>query len=514
MSRHSPWSVRTRAPGLGGLVGLLALLVIPRPGVAASLVYIKGGNVWIASPDGARQRQVTTKGSAGAPYYSPSQADDGTIIVGWGSRLYRFNQAGTQLGSAIETVVSSSPNVYAAGPFNPRVSPGGTTIAYWIGLSSGSYDPGCNCILTSPMESTIFTRTDGSGPIGYSRFWQTPSWINDTYALVFAPDNRQTPQVGVASLDALGNEQGWFNDDGEGVEGGYWINLDDGELDRSGTKLVLVRGMQAERLTFYAVTGFPTRPVLVCEGSQPAGAFAGPTWSPDGTAVAWYENDGVWVSPAPADLTAPGACGEFSPQLFIAGGSEPRWGVADVVLDNPTPTPTRTGTPPPTRTLTPSSTATATPSASASPTRTTSPVASPSATATQTAGSASPTTTATPTYTRTPTSTLTPIVTPPATNTATATATSSRTASRTPSATPTATVPPGSSATETKPPTAACPGDCDENELVTVDELIRGINALQGSRPADTCFSRFGNQGDPLVEQTLIDALSAALTHC
>jgi len=493
MTRHAPPSVPTGVLILGDVITLLALLVMPPPAFAASLVYIKASNVWIASPDGALQRQVTTKGTAERPYYSPSQADDGTIVVGWGARLYRFNQAGTQLGSAIETVVSSSPNVYAAGPFNPRVSPDGSTVAYWIGLSSGSYDPGCNCILTSPMESTIFAKTDGSGPIGFSRFWQTPSWISNTYALVFAPGNRQTPQVGVASLNDLGNEQGWFNDDGEGVEGGYWVNLDDGELDRSGTKLVLVRGMQAERLTFYTVTGFPTRPVLVCEGSQPAGAFAGPTWSPDGTAVAWYENDGVWVSPAPADLTAPGACGAFSPQLFIPGGSQPHWGLADVAPDSPTPTLTRSQTPTPTRTLTPSVTVTGTAAASSTPTTT--------ATATHTA-------------------TQTPALTPPATATrtatygSTATQTPVLTASHTPNATVTGTTPPGSTPTGTTAPPASCPGDCNDNRLVTVDELLRGVKMVQGHSPGDSCRAHFGNGADPVTADALVKALSAALTPC
>ena len=103
---------------------------------------------------------------------------------------------------------------------------------------TGSYDPGCDCYLTSPVESVVYAHADGSGPIGFSRWWRSPSWIDNEHALVFAPDNRQTPQVGVASLSALGQEYGWFNDDDEGFEG-YWQNLDDGEVDRGGRKLAL-----------------------------------------------------------------------------------------------------------------------------------------------------------------------------------------------------------------------------------------------------------------------------------
>jgi hypothetical protein len=64
----------------------------------------------------------------------------------------------------------------------------------------------------------------------------------DAGVLLFAPNNRQTPQVGVVTLESLGHEQGWFNDDGTGFDG-YWQNLDDGDLDRAGRKLVLVRGV-------------------------------------------------------------------------------------------------------------------------------------------------------------------------------------------------------------------------------------------------------------------------------
>ena len=59
----------------------------PRPLASAdSIVYVKDGNVWLAAGDGGSQYQVTTDGTAEHPYRSPSQADDGTIAVGYGTR--------------------------------------------------------------------------------------------------------------------------------------------------------------------------------------------------------------------------------------------------------------------------------------------------------------------------------------------------------------------------------------------------------------------------------------------
>ena len=479
MKRHHLQSSITRARLLSGLAVLLALPC--RPVFAASLVYIKDGNVWIATPDGTTKRQVTTDGTPDAPYYSPSQADDGTIFAGGGSRIYRMNQAGALVGPPIPTLVSDKPpNVYAAGPFNPRVSPDGATVAYWIGLIAGSYDPSCDCYLTSPVEDVVYARANGSGPIAFSRFWQTPSWAGNDLLLVFAPSNRQTPQVGVASLAALGEVQGWFNDDGEGFDG-YWQNLDDGELDRGGHKLALVRGQQAERLSLYAVSDFTTRPVLACEGAEPSGAFSGPTWSPDGRALAWYENDGVWTSPAPAELTAPGACAAFAPVLLVAGASQPRWGVADVSAASPTSSPTPTGTniATATRTLTPTATAT------------------------------SPALTPTPTPTDAPTNSPTTAV---KTLTPTGTATPSLTASY--SSTGTATVTAGSTATATVTTPPKCPGNCDNDTVVTMDELMLGVDIVLGRQPLQSCTAFDMNGDNQATVNELARAVNAALSGC
>ncbi len=69
------------------------------PALGDSLVFIRGANVWLSNPDGSGEYQVTFDGSSAAPYESPSQSDDGTIVAiretpGARRQIYRMTQSG------------------------------------------------------------------------------------------------------------------------------------------------------------------------------------------------------------------------------------------------------------------------------------------------------------------------------------------------------------------------------------------------------------------------------------
>jgi len=156
------------------------------------------------------------------------------------------------------------------------------------------------------------------------------------------------------------------------------------------------------------------------------------------------------------------------------------------LIDTPTPTVTSTLVPTVTPTNTPTRTVTATATATSSSSPAPSPTSTPSATFTPTR-----TFSVTPTATLQPTASSTPVASPTATTGATATATATQTSA---------------------PP--ACVGDCNNDGLVTIDEILSGVHIALGKLDLDTC-PPFDGGGDGLVTvDEIVAAVDKALNGC
>lgn len=87
---------------------------------------------------------------------------------------------------------------------------------------------------------------------------------------------------------------------------------------------------------------------------------------------------------------------------------------------------------------------------------------------------------------------------------------------RTPTRTPTPGPPasPTATPTLTRAPGSACPGDCNGDGQVTIDELVKGVNIALGQQLLAACpaFDR-GGDGQVTIDD-LIAAVNAALTGC
>src|SRR3954452_13493076 len=95
---------------------------------ASSITYAKGNDIWISTPDGSRQVQVT---NGAAAYAEPSQADDGTIAaVGEDNSIYRIAQSGTVLSGPVLTWLKYYGGQGFSVPYAAKVSPDGSKVAF------------------------------------------------------------------------------------------------------------------------------------------------------------------------------------------------------------------------------------------------------------------------------------------------------------------------------------------------------------------------------------------------
>jgi hypothetical protein len=314
-------------------VAFVAMTAAAAPARADSLTFIKAHNIWLANADASGQYQVTFDGTAGSPYESPSQADDGTILAirrppGQRNQLFRMTQSGRLLNPPINT-----PAPGPAGAMDAKVSPDGQLVAYWFVTAVN--DPICVFCIQAASQ-TLLSRSDrftGYQEVGTPNTGIRPSWIsNDTILLNNSSATQLYYRLGMPEAAA------WFADYQTGFPQTPIPLLDDSDLARTGTRLAIVRGDNNETLALYTTTGVPPAstapPTARCVYSGATGGrFLNPGWSQDGQTLAWQEGDGIWT----AQINTLSDCAANPPAaLRIPAAGEPDFGPAAV---NPGPRP-------------------------------------------------------------------------------------------------------------------------------------------------------------------------------
>jgi hypothetical protein len=332
---------------LTALAAVSLALAAASPAAADSISFIKDGNVWLTTPDGARQFQVTTSGG----YSYASQADDGTFIALAGERLHRLDRMGNVTADFATPVSDGPPPAsppgytdasanYFNGPYDPEISPDGKKVSYTYYWQHYTFDYILNGMRQRLDSGTAITHADRL--TGWDEFgghlsgWKDASWV-DNGTIARADAGVPLAEDVVFNTVAEGQESQltrWFRN-----PLGY--ERRDPELNRQKTMLALA-GKAAEplkeHLAVWRVTdGFTADPeacFAIFDDKVRDRIPNGPSWSPDGLSLAWEDSQGINTF-AVGDHSAGCKPVQGDTKLLVPGGHGPDWGPADVPAGRP-----------------------------------------------------------------------------------------------------------------------------------------------------------------------------------
>ena len=238
---------------------------------------------------------MTLDGTAGSPYESASQSNDGTILAirqppGGRNQFWRMTQSGRLLNTPINT-----PAPGPAGALDARISPDGRLVAYWfVTTVSDPYCPYCVNVSNQALLS-YSDRFTNYNEVGTPNTGGWPSWVtNDTITIGSGSATQWYYKLGMPEASE------WFT---LGDLTGEILSLLDAEAAPSGDRLAVVRGDNQETILLAKMHGQPpnkptfSNPRVTHSRGPPGSSRIRPGRAME--AAVWQENDGIWVGPSP-----------------------------------------------------------------------------------------------------------------------------------------------------------------------------------------------------------------------
>jgi hypothetical protein len=121
-------------------ISAAAVVALAATASADSIAYVKDGNVWLTSPDAAKQYQLTFDGG----YSSLSQADDGTIVALRARQFVRMDRSGHQLNvpAKLALTVTRASGKAVKGSIRSAGKPGANTLRFKGRIGGHTLRPG------------------------------------------------------------------------------------------------------------------------------------------------------------------------------------------------------------------------------------------------------------------------------------------------------------------------------------------------------------------------------------
>lgn len=336
--------VRRWLPAL--TLALAAALVAAGASPASSIVYLKGGDIYRASPGGAVKR-VVVRASDGRRFSTVTQDDRGRLyaVEEPTRRWVRFSASGKHVGRVFNTTGHGLRVHYDparnlpgfTGPLDVQASNGGEMLAQWGILEQLDHiNPQAvppqpkyvvqgfvAALVTSSGSDRDFT---GKAPTN-GLAW--PSFLSDG-TVIAAAFNNLLKGYGVWYFRPRSNEvRFWFGPTNN------QLRLGNPEVSRGGDFIAVTADRDnAVSTDDEIVVGHlpgppPATPDRDCTWPNPNGTVSSLTWSPDGATLAWSDKVGVWTARIAVPPETGQACVVSDRHLLASKATSPDWSRSD-----------------------------------------------------------------------------------------------------------------------------------------------------------------------------------------